>query len=142
MPYHKTIDHESEKLRGKRKIGTTGRGIGPAYVDKVARIGIRVADLLDPEVFRDKLAHNIAEKNYLYKEIYGIAPMKRPRSTSAASPSASSSRRSSRTSRASPTRRRAPQGRALRGAQGVRRHRRGGERHAQLQDLLNSSSAT
>src|SRR5512134_333247 len=76
MPYHKTIDLESEKLRGKRKIGTTGRGIGPAYVDKVARIGIRVADLLDPEVFRDKLAHNIAEKNYLYKEIYGIGALK------------------------------------------------------------------
>jgi adenylosuccinate synthase len=76
MPYHKTIDRESEKLRGKRKIGTTGRGIGPAYVDKIARIGIRVADLMDPEVFRDKLAHNIAEKNYLYKEIYGIGTLK------------------------------------------------------------------
>jgi adenylosuccinate synthase len=78
MPYHKTMDIESERLRGKRKIGTTGRGIGPAYVDKVARIGIRVADLLDPEVLRDKLAHNIAEKNFLYREIYGVAPLKAP----------------------------------------------------------------
>jgi len=52
MPYHKTMDVESEKLRGKRKIGTTGRGIGPAYVDKIARTGIRLADLLDRDVLK------------------------------------------------------------------------------------------
>ena len=45
MPYHKAIDKESEKLKGARKIGTTGRGIGPAYADKMARVGLRVADL-------------------------------------------------------------------------------------------------
>jgi adenylosuccinate synthase len=72
MPYHKTLDHESERLRGKRKIGTTGRGIGPAYVDKVARTGIRLVDLLDRKVLKDKLEHNLAEKNYIFKHIYRI----------------------------------------------------------------------
>jgi len=75
MPYHKTMDHESERLRGKRKIGTTGRGIGPAYVDKVARTGIRLADLLDREVLKDKLDHNLAEKNFIFENIYRIAPI-------------------------------------------------------------------
>ncbi len=70
MPYHKTIDHQSEQLRGKRKIGTTGRGIGPAYVDKVARIGIRLVDLMDEEIFRDKLEHNLEEKNVILKDLY------------------------------------------------------------------------
>ncbi len=73
MPYHKTIDHQSEKLRGKRKIGTTGRGIGPAYVDKLARIGIRLVDLQDEDVFRDKLEHNLEEKNVVFKDLYGMA---------------------------------------------------------------------
>ncbi|MDB4285541.1 adenylosuccinate synthase [bacterium] len=72
MPYHKTMDHESERLRGKRKIGTTGRGIGPAYVDKVARTGIRLADLCDRKVLKDKLEHNLAEKNYIFKHVYRI----------------------------------------------------------------------
>jgi adenylosuccinate synthase len=75
MPYHKTIDLESEKLRGKRKIGTTGRGIGPAYVDKVARTGIRLADLLDRKVLKDKLEHNLAEKNFIFKNIYRISTL-------------------------------------------------------------------
>ncbi len=73
MPYHKTMDLESERLRGKRKIGTTGRGIGPAYVDKVARTGIRLADLCDRKVLKDKLEHNLAEKNYIFKHIYKIS---------------------------------------------------------------------
>jgi adenylosuccinate synthase len=72
MPYHKTMDLESEKLRGKRKIGTTGRGIGPAYVHKVARTGIRLADLFDRDVLKDKIEHNISEKNVIFKNIYGI----------------------------------------------------------------------
>jgi adenylosuccinate synthase len=72
MPYHKTIDLQSEKLRGKRKIGTTGRGIGPAYVDKVARIGIRLVDLMDEGVLRDKLEHNIEEKNVVFSNLYNL----------------------------------------------------------------------
>lgn len=75
MPYHKTIDLQSEKLRGKRKIGTTGRGIGPAYVDKVARIGLRLIDLLDEEIFRDKLEHNLGEKNFIFQNLYNIPPL-------------------------------------------------------------------
>ena len=65
MPYHKAIDKESEKTKGARKIGTTGRGIGPTYADKMARVGLRVADLLDPDVFRQKLTNSLAEMNYL-----------------------------------------------------------------------------
>lgn len=72
MPYHKAIDKESEKMKGTRKIGTTGRGIGPAYADKMARIGIRVADLLDPELFREKLATNLIEMNYFLEQLYKV----------------------------------------------------------------------
>jgi adenylosuccinate synthase len=69
MPYHKAIDQARERLRGKGKIGTTGRGIGPAYEDKVARTGIRFVDLLDGTTFRDKLRRNIEEKNIYLKAI-------------------------------------------------------------------------
>jgi len=69
MPYHKAIDLARERLRGKGKIGTTGRGIGPAYEDKVARTGIRFVDLLEQDTFRDKLRHNIKEKNIYLKAI-------------------------------------------------------------------------
>jgi len=69
MPYHKSIDQARERLRGKGKIGTTGRGIGPAYEDKVARTGIRFIDLLEEETFREKLKHNIEEKNIYLKAI-------------------------------------------------------------------------
>ncbi len=69
MPYHKAIDQARERLRGKGKIGTTGRGIGPAYEDKVARTGIRFVDLLDGATFRDKLRRNIEEKNIYLKAI-------------------------------------------------------------------------
>ena len=65
MPYHKKIDAAMENIRGLRKIGTTGRGIGPAYEDKTARLGIRFVDLLDEEVFRDKLKHALMEKNFV-----------------------------------------------------------------------------
>ena len=69
MPYHKAIDQARERLRGKGKIGTTGRGIGPAYEDKIARIGIRFVDLLEADTFREKLERNIAEKNFYLKAI-------------------------------------------------------------------------
>jgi adenylosuccinate synthase len=69
MPYHKAIDLARERLRGKGKIGTTGRGIGPAYEDKVARVGIRFVDLLEEDTFRDKLRRNIEEKNIYLKAI-------------------------------------------------------------------------
>ncbi len=65
LPYHRAIDRESERVKGARKIGTTGRGIGPAYADKAARIGIRVMDLMEPETFREKLGRNLSEMNPL-----------------------------------------------------------------------------
>ena len=70
MPYHPAIDRASEAKLGARRIGTTGKGVGPAYVDKAARVGIRMADLLDERLFRDKLEHNLAQKNRLLREIY------------------------------------------------------------------------
>ena len=63
MPYHKAIDQARERLRGEGMIGTTGRGIGPAYEDKIARVGIRFIDLLEEETFQEKLRRNIEEKN-------------------------------------------------------------------------------
>jgi adenylosuccinate synthase len=67
MPYHKKIDHAREKLKGDKKIGTTGRGIGPAYEDKATRRGIRFVDLLDPEEFREKVNTILDEKNFYLK---------------------------------------------------------------------------
>ena len=64
MPYHKRIDQARERKRGANKIGTTGRGIGPAYEDKVSRLGIRLIDLVEEEIFRDKLERNLEEKNF------------------------------------------------------------------------------
>ena len=69
MPYHKAIDQARERMRGAGKIGTTGRGIGPTYEDKAARVGIRVIDLLEEDTFRGKLEHNIAEKNVYLRAI-------------------------------------------------------------------------
>lgn len=66
LPYHKRLDKVKEGLRGKGRIGTTGRGIGPSYEDKVARCGIRCGDLLQEEVFRQKLKSNLHEKNYYF----------------------------------------------------------------------------
>ncbi len=71
MPYHRAIEKESERQKGSLKIGTTGRGIGPTYADKMARVGVRVADLLDKEVFREKLKTNIQEMNYFLDRLYG-----------------------------------------------------------------------
>lgn len=75
MPYHRAIDKESERVKGARRIGTTGRGIGPAYVDKMARIGIRMADLLHPDLFSEKLKANLEETNALLKGLYKVEPL-------------------------------------------------------------------
>lgn len=72
MPYHIRLDQAEEKTKGNNKIGTTGKGIGPAYMDKAARIGIRMADLIDPEVLRDKLKRNLEDKNQILEKIYGL----------------------------------------------------------------------
>src|SRR5512132_2117749 len=70
MPYHPALDRASESKAGKRRIGTTGKGVGPAYADKAARIGIRMADLLDSQLFREKLEYNVTQKNRILREIY------------------------------------------------------------------------
>ncbi len=71
MPYHKRLDIARERLRGAGMIGTTGRGIGPTYEDKVARLGIRAIDLLDRQLFYDKIVLSLKEKNYLFKNVLG-----------------------------------------------------------------------
>lgn len=74
MPYHKILDALKEKARGKNDIGTTGKGIGPCYTDKVERSGIRVCDLMHKEVFKEKLQANIEAKNeYIIKVLGGEA---------------------------------------------------------------------
>ncbi|MEW5913678.1 MAG: adenylosuccinate synthase [Thermodesulfobacteriota bacterium] len=65
MPYHQALDLAREKAKGKGAIGTTGRGIGPCYEDKAARVGVRMIDLLEPEVLAKKVEENTAAKNYL-----------------------------------------------------------------------------
>lgn len=72
MPYHIMIDKIEEELKGDNKIGTTCKGIGPAYMDKAARIGIRMVDFLDPEEFRKKLEIIIVAKNKLFEKYYEI----------------------------------------------------------------------
>src|SRR5256714_5996713 len=71
FPYHRELDRAAETARGANKIGTTSRGIGPAYEDKMARRGLRVCDLLDPALFREKANRVVAEKNRLAKGAYG-----------------------------------------------------------------------
>jgi adenylosuccinate synthase len=71
FPYHREVDKAAEAARGEAKIGTTSRGIGPAYEDKMARRGIRVCELLEPECFRIKLERAIAEKNAICAAAYG-----------------------------------------------------------------------
>ncbi|NJB69166.1 adenylosuccinate synthase [Desulfobaculum xiamenense] len=76
MPYHKAIDVARESYKSKEhKIGTTGRGIGPCYEDKMARIGIRACDFADPELFRAKIERALVEKNALFTSLYGMEPM-------------------------------------------------------------------
>jgi adenylosuccinate synthase len=74
FPYHKALDRASEGVKGGTRIGTTGRGIGPAYADKIARTGLRVGDLYDAR-FRDRLRANVAEKNKMLQAIYGAEPL-------------------------------------------------------------------
>jgi adenylosuccinate synthase len=71
LPYHKAIDLAREEAAGTGKIGTTGRGIGPAYESKVGRYGIRIADLVDPSVLRQKIDFTCAERNAVLKNVYG-----------------------------------------------------------------------
>jgi adenylosuccinate synthase len=75
MPYHRSIDLASEEVRGTHKIGTTGRGIGPTYMDKSDRIGIRVQDLMDADSFREQLAWTIAQKNEILEKLYHLPPL-------------------------------------------------------------------
>ncbi|HEV3186788.1 MAG TPA: adenylosuccinate synthase [Acidimicrobiales bacterium] len=70
MPYHQELDRLTERFLGKNALGTTKRGIGPAYADKSSRVGLRVQDLLDPKIFREKLALVLHEKNLILTKIY------------------------------------------------------------------------
>ena len=75
MPWHALIDALDEELRGKGAIGTTGRGVGPAFVDKVGRAGVRVADLLEPEALLSLLSFLIPYKNAVLEKLYGAEPL-------------------------------------------------------------------
>lgn len=75
MPYHKVLDQAREKRRGATNIGTTGRGIGPAYSDKTARLGIRVGDLLNPKYLRARVEESLVEKNVLFTKLYDESPV-------------------------------------------------------------------
>ncbi|SDH68097.1 adenylosuccinate synthase [Agrococcus jejuensis] len=68
--YHRTLDKVSERFLGKRSIGTTGRGIGPAYADKINRVGVRVQDLFDPSILRQKVEGSLDVKNHLLTKVY------------------------------------------------------------------------
>jgi adenylosuccinate synthase len=70
MPYHQELDRVTERYLGKNKLGTTKRGIGPAYADKAARVGLRVQDLLDAKIFRQKLDVVLKEKNAILAKVY------------------------------------------------------------------------
>jgi adenylosuccinate synthase len=75
MPYHKMLDHAREASLAKgKKIGTTGRGIGPCYMDKVGRVGIKAGDFLDPDQFLEKLKNNVEEKNFYLTKQYNAEP--------------------------------------------------------------------
>jgi adenylosuccinate synthase len=75
MPWHVAIDQATERRLGKLQIGTTKRGIGPCYADKAARLGIRVQDLLDPKILREKIEVALAEKNVWLERVYGVPPL-------------------------------------------------------------------
>lgn len=75
MPYHRLLDQASEERRGKHKIGTTGRGIGPTYADKSERTGIRVVDLMDPKTLRKKLIWTVNYKNVVLEKLYNLPPL-------------------------------------------------------------------
>jgi adenylosuccinate synthase len=75
MPYHRKLDAAIERFLGKNQIGTTKKGIGPAYTDKYARVGIRVQDLFDPKIFSEKVEAALEEKNKILPRIYNTLPM-------------------------------------------------------------------
>jgi len=75
LPYHRRMDEAHEAKRGAGKIGTTHRGIGPTYADKFGRVGIRMGDLLDPDVFLRKVRRNLEEKDYLFRNFYNVEPV-------------------------------------------------------------------
>ncbi|MEX2256427.1 MAG: adenylosuccinate synthase [Acidimicrobiia bacterium] len=75
MPYHQELDRVTERFLGKNKLGTTKRGIGPAYADKALRVGLRVQDLLDPKIFREKLDLALREKNGVLAKVYNRLPL-------------------------------------------------------------------
>jgi adenylosuccinate synthase len=75
MPWHRALDQASERRLGPLQIGTTRRGIGPAYADKAARLGIRVQDLLDPKILREKIEVAIAEKSLSLEHVHGLEPI-------------------------------------------------------------------
>jgi adenylosuccinate synthase len=75
MPYHLELDKVTERRLGKNRLGTTKRGIGPAYADKATRVGLRVQDLLDPKIFSAKLQVALKEKNLILSRVYGRLPL-------------------------------------------------------------------
>jgi len=75
MPWHLAIDQASERRLGKLAIGTTKRGIGPCYADKAMRLGIRVQDILDPKILRQKVEVALAEKNVWLERVYELEPL-------------------------------------------------------------------
>jgi adenylosuccinate synthase len=75
MPYHQELDAITERYLGRNKLGTTRRGIGPAYADKASRVGLRVQDLLDPKIFRQKLEVVLKEKNQILAKVYNQLPI-------------------------------------------------------------------
>lgn len=75
MPYHQELDALTERYLGRNKLGTTKRGIGPAYGDKAARVGVRVQDLLDAKIFREKLDVVLKEKNHILAKVYNRLPL-------------------------------------------------------------------
>ncbi|MBW3547655.1 MAG: adenylosuccinate synthase [Actinobacteria bacterium] len=75
LPYHQEVDRLAERYLGRHKLGTTKSGIGPAYADKAARVGLRVQDLLDPKIFRQKLDVVLKEKNAMLAKVYNQLPL-------------------------------------------------------------------
>src|SRR6202522_4229517 len=75
MPYHQELDRVTERFLGKNSLGTTRRGIGPAYADKASRVGLRVQDLLDAKIFRQKLEVALKEKNAVLAKVYNRLPI-------------------------------------------------------------------
>ena len=75
LPYHQELDKLTERRLGKNKVGTTKRGIGPAYADKASRVGLRVQDLLDPKIFREKLDVVLKEKNAIFAKVFNQLPL-------------------------------------------------------------------